>query len=91
MPLNKTTFDDEWIKDPRFPWIAKTANDNEAMCTLCKKSSSVANGGIYQVQQHACGVKHKSLVSSLSTQPRFQFADGESSRRFKPTTKNSGT
>jgi hypothetical protein len=78
MPKRKTSFDDDWLSDSRFSsWIVKCkTSDGDAYCSLCKKTFSVSNGGISQVQQHQEGTKHASLVSASKQQPRLLCACG---------------
>lgn len=41
-----------------------------------QKNVSIANGGIYQVQQHQQGSKHAKLVQECASQPKLFVADG---------------
>jgi len=78
MPKRQTIFDEQWLRDSRFcGWIAKSpVSSSEAFCNICKKSFSVANGGIYQVVQHNEGLRHIDLMKASAGQPRFHFAGG---------------
>ena len=58
-------------------WIARSStSDSDAYCLLCKKSFSVANGGLYQVFQHQQGTKHSAVVAASKSQPCFRIAGG---------------
>ncbi len=78
MPKRLTTFDDSWLTDARFSrWIAKSSvSKSEAYCNLCKRTFSVGNGGLYQVEQHREGVKHATLEKESASQPKFGSTGG---------------
>ena len=55
----QTFFQDDWLKDPEFNWLASTGNRSQARCTCCRKTFKQAT------KNHMVGKKHIQCTKSV--------------------------
>jgi hypothetical protein len=60
------------ILQKKFPCFSVTKNKTDAYCTICRSTISVANKGMYDLEQHISSDKHKKYLQA-----------GESSQNVK--------
>lgn len=62
--MGKCKFNDKWMEEDAFRrWLAPAEN-NEAMCKLCKKTFSLGTMGLKAVELHMKGGKHQRYVAA---------------------------
>lgn len=61
----KCKFNSEWTE--KKPFLKRASTDNDAFCTLCKKTFSIGNRGLNQVLQHEESKLHKDKIREKAT------------------------
>ena len=75
--MGKCDFQEDWLQKTDLNgyiikgW-AKKHNDSEAYCNLCAKSFSIING-LDKFNQHAKGIKHRELCTSVLAPNQLKF------------------
>ena len=81
-------FQDSWVKDPSFsPWLKRSGSkNNEAYCTLCKKTIDYKSMGRSALVSHMKGKKHLSLASASSSSDKCNMLNFFTNSKGKLTT-----
>ena len=81
-------FQDSWVKDPSFsPWLKRSGSkNNEAYCTLCKKTIDYKSMGRSALVSHMKGKKHLSLASASSSSDKCNMLNFVTNSKGKLTT-----
>ena len=81
-------FQDSWVKDPSFsPWLKRSGSkNNEAYCSLCKKTIDYKSMGRSAIVSHMKGKKHLSLASASSSSDKCSMLNFVTNSKGKLTT-----
>ena len=86
MSKRETKFSASWSE--KYACISKDKNSiHFARCTLCSKSFSIRNGGIFDVNQHSKTAIHIKNEKQKRSQRTFKTSGGPLTGCSKPTTK----
>jgi len=69
MSNKKTTFNENWISNPKFKsWVnADDNNTNAFVCVICHKSVSLSNMGVQALTSHMNSKKHQTIIQHCTT------------------------
>ncbi|EDO32721.1 predicted protein [Nematostella vectensis] len=64
----RTVFNNLWLQDPLFPWVAQAQESTKARCKMCSVTFELGNMGKQALISHAKGKKHLRRVAPSTQQ-----------------------